>query len=376
MSVIIIGADLVPTASNQQYFETGNMSEIVDSTILTELKSADYRIFNLEVPLTDKKDPLKKCGPKLSASTLSVEGYKALGVDFLTLANNHILDQGKTGILSTVDTLNAAEIAFAGVGKARADRSAPHIFTVDNKKIGIYCCAEHEFSVVPEGQIGANPFDALESLDDIAALKAECDYVICLYHGGKEHYRYPSPYLQRVCRKIAEKGADLVVCQHSHSIGCEEQYQNSTIVYGQGNFLFDFSETECWQTSLLIKLDLETGEVGYIPIVKNGNGVLKADGTEAENILKAFFDRSEQIKADGFIAESYSQYAEKDIVRYLLATSFICNSLPFRVLNRLLKNRLRRYIIGRIKKKHKYELINQYECEVHNETVLTYLKKP
>ena len=42
-------------------------------------------------------------------------------------------------------------------------------------------------------------------------LKKQCDYVIVLYHGGKEHYRYPSPYLQKVCRKIVDKGADIVV---------------------------------------------------------------------------------------------------------------------------------------------------------------------
>lgn len=42
---------------------------------------------------------------------------------------------------------------------------------------------------------GANPFDVLESFDDVQALKEHCDYVIVLYHGGKEFYRYPSPHV-------------------------------------------------------------------------------------------------------------------------------------------------------------------------------------
>src|SRR5690606_29065463 len=118
-------------------------------------------------------------------------------------------------------------------------------------KIGFYVCAEHEFSIASVDSPGANPFDPLESLDHIADLKNECDYVVVLYHGGKEHYRYPSPYLQKVCRKMADKGANLVICQHSHCIGCFEVYKDSTLVYGQGNFIFNKHDNEYWKTSIL-----------------------------------------------------------------------------------------------------------------------------
>jgi len=113
----------------------------------------------------------------------------------------------------------------------------PLLVEQDGKKIGIYACAETEFSIAEDNRAGANPFDPLESLDHIADLKSKCDFVIVLYHGGKELYRFPSPYLRKVCRKIVEKGADLVICQHSHCIGAFENYHDSVIVYGQGNFL-------------------------------------------------------------------------------------------------------------------------------------------
>lgn len=63
-----------------------------------------------------------------------------------------------------------------------------------------------------------------------------------LYHGGKEYYRYSSPNLQKTCRKMTEKGADLVLCQHSHCIGSYEEYNDSTILYGQGNFIFNMKK--------------------------------------------------------------------------------------------------------------------------------------
>ena len=98
-----------------------------------------------------------------------------------------------------------------------------HIIEKDGLKVGIYVCAEHEFSIATEKLPGANPFDPLWSLDHIQKLKQQCDYVVVLYHGGKEEYRYPSPELQKVCRRISEKGADLVLCQHSNCVGCQEE---------------------------------------------------------------------------------------------------------------------------------------------------------
>ena len=92
---ILIGADIVPTGTNENYFENAQMEQILEKPLYDLIKSVDYRIFNLEVPLTDKETPIQKCGPNLIASTKAIAGLKELGIDFLTLANNHILDQGE-----------------------------------------------------------------------------------------------------------------------------------------------------------------------------------------------------------------------------------------------------------------------------------------
>lgn len=99
---------------------------------------------------------------------------------------------------------------------------------------------------------------------------------------------------KKTCRKLVEKGADLVVCQHSHCIGCREEYLQGTIVYGQGNFLFDDEENEYWQTSLLIMIS-DDFEVKYIPLKKNKNTVRVAKENEAKNILEQFNIRSEEL---------------------------------------------------------------------------------
>lgn len=373
---ILIGADLVPTKSNMRYFENKNTEKLVEKNLLKELNEADYRIFNLEVPLVDNETPINKCGPNLIASTKSALGIKALGVDFLTLANNHILDQGEKGLESTLKVLKKLDISFSGVGNSIEDAYKPFIFEVENIKIGIYCCAEHEFSIVSKENTGANPFDPLESLDHIQNLKRQVDYVIVLYHGGKEHYRYPSPNLQKTCRKIIEKGGDLVICQHTHCIGCEEKWKDGTIVYGQGNFLFDHSESEFWKTSLLVNIK-NNFEIEYVPILKDGFSVKLADEESKNKILSDFYKRSEEIKEEGFIEKEYEKISELEYIRYLsMVQGNRYNSLLFRVVNKLMGHKLKEYILKCFySKKDITALYNLIACEVHRENFLYSLNK-
>lgn len=371
---MIIGADIVPTKSNIAEFVAGDAKTLVGTELYEILESADYRIFNLEVPLTDVEAPIEKCGPNLIAPANSVNGIKSLGVNFLTLANNHILDQGTQGLTSTVKVLDDAGIAFAGVGNTLHEAAQPYLVDLDGTKVGIYCCAEHEFSIATETTAGANPFDPLESLDHVANLKSQCDYVIVLYHGGKEHYRYPSPGLQKTCRKIAEKGADLVVCQHSHCIGCEEKWGDSTIVYGQGNFLFDDSDSEYWQTSLLIELDLPSREIRYVPLAKHANTVRLA-GAETEKILAAFHARSEEIVNPEIVRERYAQFATEMRDGLLIPLCGVnARSLLFRIMNRLSGRRLITYTVQRhLGTAQKLRLINRIQCEAWQELLLNAL---
>jgi len=372
---IVIGADLVPTKSNVELFEKGDIDTLIGSELKDIILNADYRIFNLEIPLTDESNPIKKCGPNLIAPTKCISAYKAMNIDLLTLANNHILDQGKKGLESSIETLKSAGISYVGVGDSIKDASKPKIICCNGKKIGIYACVEHEFTVATEIDSGANPIDLLETPDHIVELKKQCDYVIVLYHGGKEQYRYPSPNLHKTCRKLVEKGADLVICQHSHCIGCKEEYLQGTIVYGQGNFLFDDEENEYWQTSLLIMLSSDF-EVKYIPLKKTGNSVRLAKGAEAENILEQFNIRSEEILDSDKVYQHYSELAVQYKNHYLFSVMKIKRGLLYRIINKLTKGSLDKNIINKaFNSMYRYELENYVECEAHRELLLNILKK-
>lgn len=371
---IVIGADLVPTNTNEALFAAGDVKTLIGDELKAILDEADCRIFNLEVPLSDVRDPIKKCGPNLAAPAAAIVGYKAMDVDVLTLANNHILDQGECGLLETCRLLRENDIHHLGAGSTPEDAAEPYLFACGGKRIGIYACVDHEFSVVTEDNAGANPFDFVKSFDHVSALKEQCDYVIVLHHGGKEHYRYPSPDLQKTCRHFVDKGADLVICQHSHCIGCEEEYNGGTIVYGQGNFLFDHSSSEYWKTSLLIQLD-EQLNVSYLPLVKADNTVRLADKEQARQIMADFKERSEQIKQPGFVRKHYEEYAKGMLEWYLMILSGTYDSIWAKILNVLKARRLLHWLIMRRYGKHDLRVLrNHIECEAHRELLLAALK--
>ena len=186
----VFGADIVPTPSNYDLFINAEIDKLIDEGVSNEIFSVDHRVYNLEFALTDEENPIVKCGPNVIAPTSTVNGLKAFKPSLLTLANNHTRDHDVSGLLSTMEVLDKNGINHIGAGETFEEADKPFIFEKDGKKVCVYTCAEHEFTIIEEGLPGANPFDPYETLDRIAELKAENDYVVVLYHGGKEHYRY------------------------------------------------------------------------------------------------------------------------------------------------------------------------------------------
>ncbi len=370
--LLLIGADLVPTAENYAQFEQADIQRLIGGKLQTVFESVPYKIFNLEVPLCDKESPIVKQGPSLRAPTATAAGIKALGTTLVTLANNHILDQGEQGLSSTCDVLDKNGIEWVGVGKDAAHLKKTTVLQTEKGRIGVYACCEHEFSIAAAASAGANPYDALESFDEVRDLKSSCDYVIVLYHGGKELYRYPSPMLQRVCRKFVRSGADLVVCQHSHCIGAMEKLQGATIVYGQGNFLFDHKDNEYWQTSLLIVLS-DNLEVSFIPLKKNGPFTGLAEPEEASQILDEFQKRSGELLEDGFVEKAYREYAKGMTASYLKRLNGITKrNYFFHFLNRLSGRRWEKRRMDQLYTEESLLAVeNVIECEAHRELLLT-----
>lgn len=379
---MIIGGDIVPTENNNYFFSSGDLDSLIGIELKNILAKADYRIYNLEAPITDKLDPIKKCGPNLFAPSSAIIGIKALNPNLIGLANNHILDHGVEGLKRTEEILVKYDIDYIGAGKNIEEAAKPFIITFEDTKIGVYACAEHEFTIASLNEPGANPFDPLESLDHIAKLKEECNYVIVLYHGGKEYYRLPSPELKKRCRKMVEKGASLVICQHSHCICCEDRYKGGVIVYGQGNFIFNKIEAgqenyEYSKDGLLIEVifSKDKMEVDYIPINRfNNNTIQISEKSIANKILDEFYDRSESIKDDIYVENEFRKFAVSKFNYYMINYSGKKHSLYFRILRKIVKDYAYNLVLT-FRNQDYLALRNYIECEAHYEVLLTIFKE-
>ena len=368
----LIGGDLVPTKNNLKAFCRGDVSAILDKALLKEWESADIRIVNLEAPVTDISMPIRKNGPNLVVPISVRKGLQSLHLDYVALANNHILDQGALGFHSTLKILKENKSHYFGAGPNLSEAEKISVIEFPELRIGLFACTEHEFSIAREDSPGANPFDPLHTGDYIKdkIQELKLDILIVLYHGGKEYFQFPSPNLQKACRYLVDKGAALVVCQHSHCIGAYEKYKGRDIVYGQGNFIFDLDNPLSFD-SLLISYEIDKDiapKITYIPIKKRLDGtgsVYLAMEGERDAILSAVDDRSKAILSKRFLEETYREFSKKSLASYLYGFSGL--GIWFTRFDRkIFRGRLLQTLFS---EKKMLELSNFLSCEAHQELV-------
>ena len=294
---LVICGDMSVTEESAAAFEVANAKKAFDD-ILEVFNAADRVIVNLECTLTESEGEIKKFGPCLKAPLNTALTLKRAGVTDCALSNNHIFDFGIKGLNDTINSLEECELLYTGIGENYEDSRKNHIIEADGVSVAIINVCEHEYSYATENRIGTRPFDEFETMQDIREAKKANDYVIVIYHGGKERCRYPSPRLRKACREMVYCGADVVLCQHSHIIGCYEKFEDAHILYGQGNFHFIWSDMgEDWLEGLIVGLDIDKGklDIDFIPVVVNGEGIELAKGERKQKILSDMGKRNAEL---------------------------------------------------------------------------------
>ena len=312
---LIIGGDISVKEDCWELFDTCQHNKLFND-VLNEFEKADRVIVNLECAVTDKNTPIKKIGPNLKAPINTVKTLKNAGVTDCILSNNHIFDFGKLGVEDTINELNKHGINYTGYGKNNVDARKDLIITDGKIKIAVIAVCEHEYTYALDNREGAREYDPYDTNDDIVEAKKNNDYVIVIYHGGKEECRYPSPRLLKLCRSMVKHGADVVLCQHSHCIGCYEKFQNGHILYGQGNFHFvskNFETKEdggyMWNTGLIAEIEINDKiEIKFIPTIVDGASIRLANESEKARILSELNERSKSL-LDNSWYEYFREYA-------------------------------------------------------------------
>ena len=124
MVKLLIGGDICASKRDENAFLKGDASQLF-SDVLPDIQSADLSIANLETPLINSPSPIRKSGAVFGNSPIMLKTLKTSGVNFLNLANNHILDHGEKGLQTTIEALKSQDLYFSGAGNSIDEASQP-----------------------------------------------------------------------------------------------------------------------------------------------------------------------------------------------------------------------------------------------------------
>ena len=318
MGRILIVGDLFPVSQNISQFCVGDIENLFGKRVCELFFEADYRICNLEGALTDHAERCQKTGPVVTASTSAIEAYKQLGIDCCMLANNHITDGGHQGVLDTMHTLERAGIHYIGAGKDVNHIIRSLFIELEGIKLCVYNVSETMYNVPTGRRAGAWVYDEYVVCKELESLKAQCDYLVVIYHGGIEKYQYPSPEIRKRFHRMADSGANVILSQHTHCIGCEEFYNGSYLLYGQGDFLFKNFRPEITDKGIAVELCFDNSGMTINKHVVKCSKNLRLEYIENPD-FKEFTTRSDMLKDENFIHDKFYSYCEDELHLYLEA---------------------------------------------------------
>ncbi len=254
------------------YDKAEGIHGVLDEGIREEIEKADIFMVNQEFPFTRRGTAAadKQFTFRVPESRMHI--LQEMGVDIVTLANNHILDFGTEGLLDSCKALDEAGILYVGGGEDFERASALKTITVGQKIIGFLGMSRVYMDAgwaAGKGHPGVfSTYDTTLPLKAVEEARQQCDFLVVYVHWGVERETEPKEYQRAMGRAYIDAGADLVVGSHPHVLQETEEYKGKMIVYSLGNFVFGSSIPK---TALLkVEWGQEGTQVSMIPCTSSG----------------------------------------------------------------------------------------------------------
>src|SRR4051794_3152232 len=219
------------------------------------VKSADIAAANFENPAPDNPR-FHASGTNFSADPRFIDGLANAGIDYVSLANNHIRDAGSAGLLQTIKNVTKRGIEVSGAGKNLAAARKPAILEAGGTKVAILgydaIAGGYHATATKVGSAGLSA-EAVKA-DVAAARKAGANVVIVYPHWGTEYDPTPFANQKNLAEMIIDSGADMVIGNHAHWAGAMEVYKGKPIWYALGNFVFDQTWSEPTMEGITLEL--------------------------------------------------------------------------------------------------------------------------
>jgi len=337
-------------------------------------KNADFAITNLECPLTERENFIRKAGPSLKGPPEATDALLFAGFNMVTLANNHIMDYGEEGLCDTLRALESKGIKHIGAGLKVHEAVAPLYLEIKDQKIALLNITEHEFSIATSEIGGASPLDEITNYYQIKDARKNADFLILIIHGGHELFSLPSPRMVKTYRFFADLGVDLIVGHHAHVFSGYEIYNGVPIFYNLGNFIFDRQTGhEAFHKGYAINFVLKSNKIVSIFLVpyvqckeKIGVHLLKENEVDAFSALIKEYNSiiTDPVKLE----KEFSRFISKNRIHYLSVLAG---------LNKIQRQLLRMNILPGtiINNKKLLKKFNYIRCQAHRDSLIRVVKE-
>ena len=225
------------------------------SEIGSYMQNADFTVANVDGSMGGESH--YKYGysgyPQFNTPETLIVNLKNVGVDMLTLANNHMLDGWYDGLVDEIKNVENAGLAHVGASRTQEERNTPVIIEINGIKIGFMNYTESLNSMESRGvdkkavEFGTNWIKNSNCAEDAKKLRqAGAEVIVCYMHWGDEYVTTPNKNQTDMAQKLMKAGVDIIVGGHPHVVQHAEwltgtnqfgESQRTFCIYSLGNFL-------------------------------------------------------------------------------------------------------------------------------------------
>jgi poly-gamma-glutamate capsule biosynthesis protein CapA/YwtB (metallophosphatase superfamily) len=224
-----------------------------DALELLEYAGCDARIINLETSITSSDDYVPDKAVHYRMNPANSETLIGIRPDVCVLANNHVLDFGRRGLLETLDVLSAADLPKAGAGRSLREAQSPAIIPIPKTggRVLVFAFGSPSSGIPYEWAATDNTpgVHVIPTLSDTAAdelcrqvrqARQPGDLTVVSAHwGGNWGYRVAADQV-RFAHRLVDGGVHMVHGHSSHHPRPIEVYRGKLILYGCGDLVDDY----------------------------------------------------------------------------------------------------------------------------------------
>lgn len=262
---------------------------ILSTEVVDIMNFSDIMVANNEFTVSNRGSKLPNKYYTFRAKPERLSIYNEMGVDIVSIANNHVYDYGEDAFFDMLEYLKKYDIPYVGGGKNIDEARAPYYFIVNGYKIAFVSATRAEKYILTPEATDTNggvfrAYDPTLLLETISEVKENSDYVILLIHWGTEDTHLLEDVQLDTGKRYIDAGADLIIGTHAHTLQGMEFYNDKLIAYNLGDFIFNRETKDTGILSINIDDD-GIFEYTFIPCKQDNFKTTLLDGSEKRRVI-------------------------------------------------------------------------------------------